>query len=322
MFSNQYERELHLHGAGATYLLENRLKQMFGKKYCLLTCSATAALEVICQCLNLSNKQVYTSPYQWPGMLVPLLNRNNELFFGQYNRHLSLSLPVSSDFEVLLIVDSFGKAHNNQHLFREYCIQNGSIYITDASSSMSTITEEGYPSGSFSDIVITSFGPQKPFFGGEGGAILTDNESWFEKMVLYTGHPYRHIAEGYSQNIFTHNLRMNPFGILYLEEKFDDYLQGIHQKQEIYFEAYQDLLNHKLLGDNTPKYTVSNTTFSPFIVEVKNNVCIPDYLKIGTSQIKPAFFFQLPSNLSKACFYGEGKGLDKLNLLSLELKDS
>ena len=44
---------------------------------------------------------------------------------------------------------------------------------------MSTINEEGIPTGTYSDIVITSFGPQKPFFGGEGGAILTDNESWF-----------------------------------------------------------------------------------------------------------------------------------------------
>lgn len=321
MFSNQYERELHLHGAGATYLLENRLKQIFGKKYCLLTCSATAALEIICQCLSITGKKVYTSPYQWPGMLVPLLNRNNKLYFGQYCKHLSLTVPTRTDFDVLFIVDSFGKAHDNQHLFRDYCKQKGSIYITDASSSMSTITEEGLPTGSCSDFVMTSFGPQKPFFGGEGGAILTDNESWFENLVLYTGHPYRHIAEGYSQNLFTHNLRMNPFGIQHLEEHFDDYLREIHEKQQAYFEAYQELLNHKIIGDNTPKYTLSNTTFTPFVVERTKNILIPDSLKIGIRQIKPVFSYPLPVGMKKTCFCKGEKGLDNFNLISLELKD-
>lgn len=321
MFSNQYERELHLHGAGATYLLENRLKQMFGKKYCLLTCSATAALEVICQCLNISDKQVYTSPYQWPGMLVPLLNRNNELFFGKYNRHLSLSVPFSSDFEVMFIVDSFGKAHDNQHLFRKYCIQNGSIYITDASSSMSTITEEGFPSGSFSDIVITSFGPQKPFFGGEGGAILTDNESWFEKMVLYTEHPYRHIGEGYEKNYFAQNFRMNPFGIEHLESNFDKYLHELHQKQIAYHAVYVDLINRGLIGLHGPLYTENNSTYSSFLVELKDISLIPDNLKIVNKQIKPVFSYPLPRGSKNACLFNKKKSVLSYDLALLELKD-
>ncbi len=321
MFEDQFERELHLHGAGATYLLENRLKEMFQKKYCILTCSATAALEVTCQCLKITGKRIYTSSYQWPGMLVPFLNRKNKLFFGHYCYAFENGFDDKTKFDVMFIVDSFGIAQNLQSGFREYCKKNRCIYIHDASSSASSINFEGEPTGSLADIVITSFGPQKPFYGGEGGAILTDNEFWYKKMVLYTEHPYRHIAEGFSKNLFTHNFRMNPLGIVHLEENFEAYLNEIHKKRIVYKKIYDNLLNNDLIGMNGPFYTDDNSTFSSFIVELKDITLIPDNLKILNRQIKPVFAYPLPGGLKDASFHNKKKSVLDYDLVALELKD-
>ena len=321
MFNSQYEREVHLHGAGASHHLENRLKQMFDKKYCILTSSATAALEVTCHCLKIINKRIYTSAYQWPGMLVPFLNRQNKLFFGYHRWAFFDSVPDKANFNVLFIVDSFGIAQSGQYLFREYCKKNKCIYIHDASSSMSSIAHDGIPTGSLADIVITSFGPQKPFFGGEGGAILTDNESWYKKMILYTEHPYRHISEGFVENFFVHNFRMNPLGIAHLEENFDKYLTEIQKKRVVYQEIYKDLLNNDLIGGNGPYYTEDNSTFSSFIVELEDISLIPENLKIVSREIKPVFSYPLPRGLRRTYFHHQNKGILDLNLVELELKN-
>jgi dTDP-4-amino-4,6-dideoxygalactose transaminase len=321
MFENQFERELHLHGAGATYHLENRLKEMFKKKYCILTCSATAALEVTCHCLKITDKLIYTSAYQWPGMLVPFLNRNNKLFLGYYCNAFHTGFDNKTKFDVMFIVDSFGIAQNGQYSYQKYCKRNNCIYIHDASSSASSIAFDHTHTGSLADVVITSFGPQKPFFGGEGGAILTDNEFWYKKMVLYTEHPYRHISEGFSKNLFVHNFRMNPLGIIHLEEKFEDYLNEIHKKRIVYKKTYNNLLNNDLIGMNGPYYTEDNSTFSSFIVELKDIALIPENLKIVKRHLEPVFSYPFPRGMGKTCFLNKKNSLLDYDLVALELKD-
>ena len=300
--SNQYEKELHLHGAGDSFLLENKLKEMFNKKYCLLTCSATGAIETIIGSLELTEKKILTSPFQWPGMLVPFMTNRNRIYFSQVNQSLSIQLEKDSFITPHLVfaVDYFGIAHASQENISTYCNKNGSIYVTDASSSMGTITETGHPTGYLSDFVITSFGPQKPFYGGEGGAILTDSESYFEKMVLFTGHPYRQLAEGLSVNFLAHNLRMNPFGIHHLLEYFNDYLLELKNKQTLHYHLYQQLLNDKFITDKGPVYKPGNSTFSPLVVNIKTKKLLPAGLKISRPQIKPAFLEGIPSFLKNS----------------------
>jgi len=321
MFDIYENKELHLHGAGDTYFLENKLKLVFGKKFCLLTNSATAGLEVICHSLSIHKKNIYTSPYQWPGMLLPLITRKNKLFLGRYDKHLTLTVPGKPGMDVLFVVDSFGKAHERQPEFSEYCKKNNSLYITDASSSMGTLTSEGVPTGRYSDFVITSFGPHKPFFGGEGGAVLTDNEAWFEKMVLFATHPYRHLAEGYVPNFYAHNLRMNPFGISYLNSSYDSSFVALKQKQLDYFTLYQHLLENHAVGEMTPQYSLENATFSPFVVELKKDFIIPDYLTFGKEKIRPVTFYPLPKNAEEFLPYDSMHFGDKIKLVSLEIKN-
>lgn len=321
MFDIFENKELHLHGAGDTYFLENKLKLVFGKKFCLLTNSATASHEVICHSRGIYEKNIYTSPYQWPGMLLPLITRKNKLFLGNYGKRLSLKVPDKPGMDVLFVVDSFGKAHEHQREFSEYCKKNHSLYVTDASSSMGTLTSEGVPTGKYSDFVITSFGPHKPFFGGEGGAVLTDNEEWFEEMVLFATHPYRHLAEGYVPNFYAHNLRMNPFGITYLNSSFDSSYAALKQKQLDYFTLYQHLLETHVVDEMTPLYTSENSTFSPFVVELKKDFIIPDYLVFGKQQIRPVTFYPLPKNAGKFLPYEPMHCNDNLKLVSLEIKN-
>lgn len=322
---NQHEKELHLHGTGKTFLLENRLKEMFGKKYCLLTCSATGALETLCGSLKVTNKIILTSPFQWPGMLVPFITRGNLLQFGSVNQNLNLQLTNETFIppHIVFAVDYLGIAHSSQESIKEFCDKNGSIYITDASSSMGTTTEKGHPTGLLSDFVITSFGPQKPFYGGEGGAILTDDETSFEKMLLFTGHPYRQLAEGLPANLFIHNFRMNPLGIQHLEEYFDDYLHQLRSKQLVHYNLYQQLFQDDIISDKGPVYLPGISTFSTFVVDIKMQKALPVGVKISRNHMKPVFSEIIPSCLEESALFivnNQNRFSNQIkNLVSLEI---
>jgi dTDP-4-amino-4,6-dideoxygalactose transaminase len=286
---NQYEKECHLHGAGVTYSLENKLKGLFKKKYCILTNSATAGLDAVCTIMQISDKIILTPLYQWPGMLTPFLIRGNDVVLGMVNQNLSLdinSLEMCKP-NVVLAVDYLGVAHNNQREWGNYCKQNGILYITDASQSLNTCWEPNCPTGAYSDIVITSFGPQKLCFAGEGGAILTDNEDVYNLLLLFITHPYRHLAEGLEINYFAHNLKMNPLGIDLANESFENIINENNLNKKMYTEFYKTLVYNRSISPKGPRYNDFNTNFSKFIV-------IPEKEPKGFVNMEVAEFHLVP----------------------------
>lgn len=61
------------------------------------------------------------------------------------------------------------------------------IFIEDAAHALGS-TYKGKKVGAIADMTMFSFHPVKSITTGEGGAILTNNKAWYEKMILFRNH--------------------------------------------------------------------------------------------------------------------------------------
>lgn len=65
--------------------------------------------------------------------------------------------------------------------------EHGLIVIEDGAHALGSVYK-GKKVGSMSDITTFSFHPVKPITTGEGGMIVTDNEDFYKKMILFRSH--------------------------------------------------------------------------------------------------------------------------------------
>ena len=294
------KREMHLHGAGDYYHLSIKVASLFQKRYCLLTNSGTSAIEIVCEVLEISNKTIYTSNYHWPGAIAPFLKRNNKIFVGKADQNFSLNVNDLAQYspDVVLAVDFLGIAHSNQKIIGGYCKEKSLVYLTDACSSMGTKQNNSFSTGYYSDVVVTSFGPQKSFYGGEGGAILTNSEQIFEACLYFIEHPYRHIAEGIEKNYYSTNQRMNPFGIKYLLNHFNKELDDLRKRQVRGFAYYSLLMEKGIIRSESPEYTIENCVYQKLAIDAgKNTKNFRDYFVF--QQIPSLLKFNIPLYLKQ-----------------------
>ena len=65
--------------------------------------------------------------------------------------------------------------------------EHGLIVIEDGAHALGSVYK-GKKVGSMSDMTTFSFHPVKPITTGEGGMIVTDNEDFYKKMILFRSH--------------------------------------------------------------------------------------------------------------------------------------
>ncbi|MDP2676850.1 MAG: UDP-4-amino-4,6-dideoxy-N-acetyl-beta-L-altrosamine transaminase [bacterium] len=71
--------------------------------------------------------------------------------------------------------------------FKKMAHKHNLIFIEDAAHALGA-TYKGKKIGALADMTMFSFHPVKSITTGEGGAILTNNKEWYEKMLLFRNH--------------------------------------------------------------------------------------------------------------------------------------
>ena len=87
-------------------------------------------------------------------------------------------------------MDFTGQAVENREI-REICDEYGLIFIEDSAHAIGT-KYDGKPIGSLADMTCFSFHPVKTVTSGEGGAVTTNDDKYFEKLKLYRTHGITH----------------------------------------------------------------------------------------------------------------------------------
>ena len=276
-----YTQHQHLSGTGATYFLEEKLRTFYNKKHVIAFSNATTALQTLCIAMDLNNTEILTSPINWGGSISPFLLHKNKLRFTSFDP-ITLNLSVSDllsaitqKTKAVLTVDYNGTPVDSQAI-KSFCVDNNLFYISDSSQSTGSFVNNK-PAGFFADSIVLSFSPGKSLFAGEGGAVLTNDDDLFEKLLLYSQHPSRQktiLGLSHTNEYTPINGRMNPFSAIFLNETFESSLNALYKKQTKCFKLLCQLQKMELV-EPTPHIskTISSTFFS-FVLQLKPNVTL------------------------------------------------
>ncbi len=173
--------------------LEQKLCELTGAKYAVVCSNDTAALHIACMAAGVSaGDEVITTPITF------LASANCALYCGAkpvfvdideetYNIDpKEIEKALTPKTKAVVAVDYTGQVVDLDTIM-ETCHKQNVVVIEDAAHSIGTLYK-GRPIGSIADMTTFSFHPVKTVTAGEGGAVLTDNEEYYKKLLLYRSH--------------------------------------------------------------------------------------------------------------------------------------
>lgn len=173
--------------------LEEKLCRLTGAKYAVVCSNGTAALHMACQAAGLeAGDELITTPITFAASANCALYCGAKPVFADINENTynidpaSVRANLTEKTKAVVAVDFTGQAVELDELLT-VCRENGAVLIEDGAHSIGT-TYKGRPVGSVADMTTFSFHPVKTVTGGEGGAVLTNSEEYYRKLLLYRAH--------------------------------------------------------------------------------------------------------------------------------------
>lgn len=239
--------------------LEKKLCEVTGAKYAVVCSNGTAALHIACMAAGVGEgDEVITTPITFAASANCALYCGARPVFADINEETynidpkEVAAHVTERTKAVVAVDFTGQSVEEKELL-EICIQNGLVLIEDGAHVIGT-KYNGQPNGSIADMTTFSFHPVKTVTGGEGGAVLTNNEEYYKKLLLYRAHGItrdvgmmEHETDGpwyYEQIDLGYNYRMTDMQAALLISQLDKLPMFSERRKEIvakYNEAFSKL---------------------------------------------------------------------------------
>lgn len=173
--------------------LEDALCQLTGAKYAVVCSNGTAALHIACMAAGVgAGDEVITTPITFAASANCALYCGAKPVFADihedtYNIDPACVKKLTNEHtKAVVAVDFTGQSVELDELM-EHCHQNHITLIEDGAHVIGT-KYKGKWNGSIADMTTLSFHPVKTVTGGEGGAVLTNNEEYYKKLLLYRAH--------------------------------------------------------------------------------------------------------------------------------------
>ncbi|MBE5907629.1 MAG: UDP-4-amino-4,6-dideoxy-N-acetyl-beta-L-altrosamine transaminase [Lachnospiraceae bacterium] len=240
--------------------LERALCEYTGAKYAVAVNSGTSALHCACIAAGVGpGDEVITTPITFAASANCALYCGAKPVFADINPDTynidpeSIREKITEHTKAVVAVDFTGQAVEIDKI-REICKENNLVFIEDAAHSIAT-TYKGQQVGSLADMTCLSFHPVKTVTGGEGGAILTNDEELYKKLVLAHTHGITHdeeLMEGaphegpwyYEQISLGYNYRLTDFQAALITSQLGKIEMFKKRRQEIvrkYDEAFSKI---------------------------------------------------------------------------------
>lgn len=173
--------------------LEKKLCELTGAKYAVVCSNGTAALHIAALSAGLGEgDELITTPITFAASANCALYCGAKPVFADINPATynidpkSVQEKITDKTKAVVAVDFTGQAVELDTLLA-MCHEKGITLIEDGAHSIGT-KYNGKPVGSIADMTTFSFHPVKTVTGGEGGAVLTNREDLYEKLLLYRSH--------------------------------------------------------------------------------------------------------------------------------------
>lgn len=240
--------------------MEKALEQYTGARFAVAVSNGTAALHCACIAAGIGpGDEVITTPLTFAASANCVLYCGANPVFADIDPTTYSIDPVSiekciTEKTKAVIAVSFTGAAVRANEIREICNKHNLIFIEDAAHSIGTKYNEKMV-GTLADMTCMSFHPVKTVTSGEGGAVLTDNETLYAKLMLAHTHGITHDEnqmeetphEGpwyYEQIALGFNYRITDFqAALFMSQlaKIDKFICRRKEIVKRYDEAFADL---------------------------------------------------------------------------------
>lgn len=177
--------------------LEKKLCEYTGAKYAVAVSNGTAALHCACIAAGIgTGDEVITTPITFAASSNCVLYCGGTPVFADINPKTynidpqSIRKKITNKTKAIIAVDFTGQAVELDEI-RNICKEFNLILIEDAAHSIGTVYN-GTKVGNIADMTTMSFHPVKTVTSGEGGAILTNDEGLYQKLLLAHTHGITH----------------------------------------------------------------------------------------------------------------------------------
>lgn len=239
---------------------EEKLSKYTNAKYAVAVSNGTAALHCACIAAGIGlGDEVITTPLTFAASANCALYCGAKPVFADINIETynidpaSIREKITERTKAIVAVDFTGQAVENEEI-RKICDEYNLIFIEDAAHAIGT-KYSGAPVGSLADMTCFSFHPVKTITGGEGGAITTNNEEFYKKLVLAHTHGITHDEElmeeaphegpwYYEQISLGYNYRLTDFQAALISSQMNKLEYFISRRKEIvakYNEAFSNI---------------------------------------------------------------------------------
>lgn len=273
--------------------LEEKLCQITGAKYAVACSNGTAALHIACMAAGIgAGDEVITTPITFAASANCALYCGARPVFADIDEETynidpqSVVEKVNGKTKAVVAVDFTGQSVELDELLA-VCREKGLVLIEDGAHVIGT-KYKGRANGSIADMTTFSFHPVKTVTGGEGGAVLTNNEEYYKKLLLYRSHGItrdtgllEHEPEGgwyYEQIDLGYNYRITDMQAALIISQLDKLQMFSKRRKEIvarYNQAFSKLPQIEVQKE-IPE---SDTTRHLYILRL-----VPEKLKIGRKE--------------------------------------
>ena len=240
--------------------LEKELAEYTGAKYAVAVSNGTAALHCACIAAGLKEgDEVITTPLTFAASANCALYVGAKPVFADINPETynidpkSIREHITKKTKAVVAVDFTGQCVENEEI-RAICDEYNLIFIEDAAHAIGS-AYKGRKAGSLADMTCFSFHPVKTITSGEGGAVTTNDEELYKRLVLAHTHGITHEEElmedaphegrwVYEQISLGYNYRMTDFQAALLSSQLKKLDAFKARRQEIvkrYNEAFEGL---------------------------------------------------------------------------------
>lgn len=177
--------------------LERELEAFTGARYAVAVSNGTAALHCACLAAGIGHDdEVITTPITFAASANCVLYCGARPVFADINPETynidpeSIRNRITDKTKAIIAVDFTGQAVECDEI-RRICDEYKLTFIEDAAHSIAT-KYNGERVGNIADMTTFSFHPVKTITGGEGGAITTNNEKFYNNLMLAHTHGITH----------------------------------------------------------------------------------------------------------------------------------
>lgn len=237
---------------------EDQLKSVTGAEYVVAISNGTAALHAACFAAGIGEgDEVITTPMTFAATANAVLYCGGTPVFADIDPETynidpeDIRRKITDKTKAIIPVHYTGQPCDMDEIMK-IAKEHNLIVIEDAAHALGA-EYKGRKIGSIGDMTTFSFHPVKPVTTGEGGAVTTNDEELYQKLMLFRSHGITRDREMllndnaawyYEQHFLGYNYRMTDIqaalGCSQLN-KLEFFLQKRRKYAKMYSEAFKDL---------------------------------------------------------------------------------